>query len=249
MNNENIMAEVGHRQITKQDFQFILNNLDPQRSQQFQSDEGKKQLLEELINQELFYLDALDNNLDKDDAYQKELEKVKENFLKQYAINSLLKSASLEEDEIGEYYKAHREQFKKPATARASHILVDTEEEANTIIEEINQGLAFGEAAKKYSKCPSKAQGGNLNNFSRGQMVPEFEEVVFNMEKDEISQPVKTQFGYHIILLYERNDEKMQSLEEVEQQLGQQLLVKKQQDLYLSKVSDLKDKYKVKVNL
>jgi peptidyl-prolyl cis-trans isomerase C len=88
--------------------------------------------------------------------------------------------------------------------ANASHILVKTEDEAKQIKEKLNQGKDFGDLAKQYSSCPSKKKGGNLGWFSHGQMVKEFEKVTFKLKKGEISEPVKTQFGWHIIKLNDR---------------------------------------------
>ncbi len=82
---------------------------------------------------------------------------------------------------------------------RASHILVPTEDKANWIYKEIKNGKSFEKLAKEYSDCPSKANGGDLGYFGKGQMVGEFEKVAFSLKEGEISKPVKTQFGYHII--------------------------------------------------
>ena len=81
----------------------------------------------------------------------------------------------------------------------ASHILVKTESEANVVLYEVTHGKEFGAVAKTESMCASAKKGGNLGWFSRGQMVKEFETAAFSMKKGEISQPVKTQFGWHII--------------------------------------------------
>ena len=248
MDNKKVLAVVGNREIVTEDLQLLIRSLDPKSAAQFQSEEGQKRLLEELINQELFYLDAIENGLDQSEAFQREVKKLQESFLKQYAINNLVRTANVEEKELTDYYEANKDHYKAPATAKASHILVDTQEEAEKIIAEIQEGLSFKAAAEKYSKCPSKAQGGNLGAFSKGQMVPEFEEAVFNMEKDEISKPVKTQFGYHIIQLFERKEEATKSFEEVKNQLTQQMLGQKQQKLYLDKVKNLRDKYEIQVN-
>lgn len=247
MDNKKPLAMVGNREITDLDLQLLLRSLEPQRAMQFQSEEGKKKLIEELINQELFYLDAVQHDLDKDEIFQKELQKVQENFLKHYAIQQLISTVTIDEDEVEDFYKTHQEQFKKPATAKASHILVDSEEKAEEILTEIEEGLSFEEAAEKYSSCPSKAQGGNLGFFSRGQMVPEFEEAVFTMKENEISKAVKTQFGYHIIKVFQHKAEEIKSLAEVKGQLSQQLLGQKQQKLYFDKINKLKDEYEVKI--
>jgi parvulin-like peptidyl-prolyl isomerase len=82
---------------------------------------------------------------------------------------------------------------------RASHILVEKLSVAQEIKDELNSGGNFRELATKYSTCPSKKHGGDLGIFGRGQMVPEFEKAVYKMKVGEISDPIKTQHGYHII--------------------------------------------------
>ena len=82
---------------------------------------------------------------------------------------------------------------------KASHILVGTEKEANNILNQINAGTSFEELAKKHSTCPSGKKGGDLGFFGRGQMVKEFEVSAFGLEPGQVSAPIKTQFGYHLI--------------------------------------------------
>jgi len=89
--------------------------------------------------------------------------------------------------------------------ASARHILVSTAEEANKIKQEIADGADFGDMAKKYSSCPSKRDGGALGEFSPGQMVREFDEVVFRDEVGVVHGPVQTQFGYHLIEITSRS--------------------------------------------
>ena len=82
---------------------------------------------------------------------------------------------------------------------RASHILVEKQSQALKIFEELKRGADFRELARKYSTCPSGKRGGDLGQFSRGQMVREFEQAAFSLKSGEISDPIKTKFGYHII--------------------------------------------------
>ncbi|MDA3936995.1 MAG: peptidylprolyl isomerase [Actinomycetota bacterium] len=89
--------------------------------------------------------------------------------------------------------------------AAARHILVSTAEEANKIKQEIADGADFSDMAKKYSSCPSKRDGGALGEFSPGQMVREFDEVVFRDEVGVVHGPVQTQFGYHLIEITSRS--------------------------------------------
>ena len=86
---------------------------------------------------------------------------------------------------------------------RASHILVKTEEEAKVILYDVTHGKDFGAVAKEKSQCPSGKSGGDLGWFGRGQMVREFEDAAFSLKPGEISKPIKTQFGWHIIKLEE----------------------------------------------
>ncbi|MGE4542968.1 MAG: peptidylprolyl isomerase [Pedobacter sp.] len=92
------------------------------------------------------------------------------------------------------------------ARARARHILVPTEEECITLKNKIEAGEDFADIAKKYSKCPSGRKGGALGEFFPGQMVKEFDEVVFSGEVGKVLGPVKTQFGYHLIEITGRVD-------------------------------------------
>ena len=90
------------------------------------------------------------------------------------------------------------------SSAAARHILVNTEEECLKLKNEIEAGTDFAESAKKHSQCHSGAEGGSLGEFHPGQMVPEFDKVVFNEEIGKVHGPVKTQFGYHLIEITSR---------------------------------------------
>ena len=90
------------------------------------------------------------------------------------------------------------------AKASARHILVNTEAECLRLKSEIEAGKDFGEIAKQHSKCPSGKRGGDLGEFSRGQMVPEFDKVVFSGELNKVHGPVKTQFGFHLLEITKR---------------------------------------------
>ena len=97
------------------------------------------------------------------------------------------------------YNTANAEYANQYRTVRARHILVDTENEAWALKSRITEGESFEALAEKYSKCPSSEKGGDLGYFNRGQMVPEFEKVAFETPIGEVSDPVKTRFGWHLI--------------------------------------------------
>jgi peptidyl-prolyl cis-trans isomerase C len=91
-------------------------------------------------------------------------------------------------------------------TASARHILVDTEEQCTELKDQIESGADFAEVAREHSNCPSGQRGGELGTFGKGQMVREFEEVVFSADVGVVQGPVRTQFGYHLIEVTARND-------------------------------------------
>lgn len=128
-----------------------------------------------------------------------------------------LKDLKIDDKEMKEYYEKNKKEYE---TIEASHILVETEEEAKAILKELKEGGDFAELAKKSKDEGSAANGGSLGYFGRGQMIPEFEQVAFNLKVGEISEPVKTEyqpntFGYHIIKVTDKKDSLEQVKEEV----------------------------------
>ena len=239
-----ILAKVGQKEITNLDVQSAIQGLDPYQAQQFQTEEGQKYVLDDLINQELLYMYAKDNKIDQDEQFRNEMKRVEENVLKQYVINKILTSVKLTEEEKKAFYEAQKQSFSKPETANAKHILVDSEEKANDILGKINAGdVSFEDAAKEHSTCPSKNNGGDLGTFGRGQMVPEFEEAVFNMNNGEVSGPVKTQFGYNLIKLENKNESSIPAYDEVAEEVGKTLLFQRQGEVYQQKLNEVKEKY------
>ena len=104
-------------------------------------------------------------------------------------------------DMMREFVKKRLDEITK---VKASHILISNESEAKALKSQIDEGASFEELAQKYSKCPSGANGGDLGYFRRGQMVKEFEDAAFETEINAVSDPIKTQFGYHLIKVYDK---------------------------------------------
>lgn len=242
-----VYAVIGDKQITDADVNEFLQNIGPQNAMQFQGEAGTKRIVDELINHEVLFLEAKEEKLDQDEIYRSEVEKMKSNMLKQYAIQKLLKDVTISEDELKEFYEQHKEMVSEPMKVRASHILVDSEEKANEILENINAGAAFETQAKEHSTCPSSERSGDLGEFTKGSMVPEFEEAAFGMNVGEISGPVKTQFGYHIIKLIDKKEAQTPVFEEVKGKIYNQALGAKQEKTYLAKAEELRTKFKVEV--
>jgi peptidyl-prolyl cis-trans isomerase C len=122
-------------------------------------------------------------------------------------------------------------QIKKETEVRARHILVESEDDAKAVLAELKKGADFAELAKSKSKDPGSADGGDLGYFTKDQMVPEFSEVAFKLDKGALSDPVKSQFGWHIIKVEDKRDREPPAFEKVKEQLENFLVRKSQSEL------------------
>jgi peptidyl-prolyl cis-trans isomerase C len=166
------------------------------------------------------------------------------------------------EKEAHEFYDQHLEMFSQPASMSAAHILAkfvsddpnEAEKEAAknkllTIKKQIAEGADFGELAKANSDCPSKEQNGSLGEFQEGQMVPEFEEALKKLKVNEISDPVETQFGFHLIKAGENKAASTLAFEQVQEQIVEQLQESKANDAFRKILDDLLAKENCTINL
>ena len=238
--NEKTLATVGGLPITETDLAALYATLGP-RADAYKTPEGRAALLEELIGRKLFLLEAQKNLFEAEPEFREQMKRAKEQLLTEYAIRRALSSVRVTEEEVRKFYDDNQDKFNAGETVSASHILVDSEEKAGEIAAKIASGeKTFEEAAKEYSSCPSREAGGALGEFGRGQMVPEFEEAAFALEPGKISEPVKTQFGWHLIRVGAKNAEKPISYSEARETIFQKLTAEKQQAAYRSKINQLK---------
>ncbi len=122
-------------------------------------------------------------------------------------------------------------QMKKEPEVRARHILVETEDDAKAVVAELKKGTDFAELAKTKSKDPGASDGGDLGFFTKDQMVPEFSEVAFKLDKGQLSDPVKSQFGWHVIKVEDKRERQPPEFEKVKDQLENFLVRKSQSEL------------------
>ena len=245
MNESRILAAMGHLNVTEAEVDAMIASLG-QRGKNYNTPEGRRIVLDQLINQKLILLDATRNLLEREPEFKAQLAKVKDDLLVNYAVSKTLASVRVTEEEIQKYYAENPDDFRSEKAVNASHILVADEAEARDILAKIQAGeITFEDAAKAHSSCPSSQQGGNLGDFGRGQMVPEFDTACFEMAEGEVRGPVKTQFGYHIIRLNKKNEAQALSYNDVRAQLYEQLTRDKQQAAYQSKINQLKIMYPV----
>ncbi len=242
---ENVLAIINGKEITQGELDAAIMRYPQDKRGFLMTEQGRGQLIEQLIAWELLYNHAVDSGFEEKDEYKIQLQDARKAILTQMAIQNTINDIAIKESDAEEYYNENKNLFNEGEQVSARHILVDSLDNANEVLAAINIGMDFGEAARKFSSCPSKEQGGSLGYFERGMMVPEFEEAAFTLEKGKLSSPVKTQFGYHIIMVDDKTEPSTKSYEEVKDMIKTQLIQDKQNNAYASVVNGLERKYNV----
>ncbi len=245
--NRRVLAKVNDKVITVGEFNEKIKRL-PKHYQGIM-EKQKKKFLDEVIKEELLYKEALKARVDKDPETQEVIAAARKKILVSRLIKNRVEDAiAVSGEEIKKYYDEHSEEFMLPERWRASHILVDTNEEAEEIKEKVNQGAPFEELARNRSKDASAERGGDVGYFSKGQLIPDFEEACFLLEAGEVSDVVKTQFGYHIIKLTERKSPEVQEFSRVKELIKKELEGQRKKELFDELIRDLRNNAKISIN-
>ncbi|MDQ0858987.1 peptidylprolyl isomerase [Bacillus sp. V2I10] len=179
------------------------------------------------------------------------IEDVKKDLKTNLKIEKLLEpEISISEDEMKTYFEENKESFAEPEQVKASHILVEDEATAKEVKEKLNAGEDFSELAKEYSTDTSNSEkGGDLGYFAKGDMVTEFEDVAFAMKEGEISEPVKTEFGYHVIKFEDKKAAAEAAFDDKKEEIKETLFDQKMQTVYTTWLEEKKDEYDIKNTL
>ena len=157
--SEKILAVAAGHEITEQELNQLISNYPPEQQIYMSSPGAKQQVLDQLIAFHLFYKMAVEEGITKSQEYKEMVEKVKVELASHMAATSVVEGIKITEEAERQFYEENQEKFAEKAQVSAKHILVETEELATQIAEEVEQGLSFAEAAGKYSTCPSKERG------------------------------------------------------------------------------------------
>lgn len=238
----NVVAVVNGHEITVDDYKRALATLPPQMQMVVKQDKTvREKFLDNLISKEILNIEAKKEKV----RLSKEQKKKLEDFKKELLINALLDkhlgNIKVTDKEAAKYYREHKKEFTTPAQVKASHILVKTKEEAEDLIKRLKKGADFAKLAQQYSlDHVSAKKGGDLGYFSKDQMVKPFADAAFSLKVGQISEPVKTRFGYHIIKVTDKKPASLQPFPLVKKQIKEKLLRQKQQkafDAFLLKIS------------
>lgn len=243
---EAVIARVGDREIKLKDVNEVMGRLDPQRAALYDNEIGRKAIAEELVNMELLLLLGGELEVEKTPEFAAMMDDLRKDVVRRLAVDSILKDVAVTPEETAEYYEKNKDRFAVPETVRASHILVENEEDMAKVKADLEAGMSFEDAAKKYSSCNSAAQGGDLGFFTKKDMVKEFAEAAFAMKVGEVTgEPVKTDFGLHLIKLTDRKEASVKSLDEMKDEISGGLENEKKAEAYRGELTRLKEKYGV----
>lgn len=228
-----VLAKVNGSEIRQSDVTLAEEELGPSLAQM---DPATKQenVLSFLIDMKIVSKAAEDKKVEDSDDFKKKLAFARNRLLMDNLLAEEGKAATTD-DAMKKVYEDAAKQITSEQEVHARHILVPTEEEAKKVEDELKKGADFAELAKKESKDPGASDGGDLGFFTKEQMVPEFSKVAFALEPGKISDPVKTQFGWHIIKVEEKRARKAPEFAQVKPQI-EQYIARKAQAEYVAKL-------------
>jgi peptidyl-prolyl cis-trans isomerase C len=235
-----VLARIDGVDIKQSDIDFAASEVGP-RLANYPPEERKRVLLQFVIENELMAAAGEKDNLDETDSFDARVKYHARRALRDAYFDSSIVGGVTEED-AKKIYDDKIAKMKPEQEVHARHILVGTEEEAKEIAERLKKGEDFATLAKEKSK-DTNAEGGDLGFFTRGQMLKPFEEAAFALDVGKISEPVQTQFGWHIIRVEEKRDQKLPSFDQVKEAIKSQLVQQKAQVV----VTGLRDAAKIEI--
>ena len=245
---QDFYATVNGEKITKADINIAIQ--DPRVNFDTLPDAAKKNVLDQIINKKLLAKHAISQGIEKDKDFQDSMQKLKEDLAFQVWQRNELRDTKIPDSELKKFYDENKDKFVQPEMLEARHILVKTEDEAKALIKQLNSSKDlekdFIELAKTKSTGPSGKDGGYLGKFQAAQMVPEFSAAAKALKKATISkEPVKTQFGFHVIYLIDNIPSKTASFEQVKGNIKQMKASQKYNENVKKLAEDLRSKAKI----
>ncbi|MDB5552759.1 MAG: peptidylprolyl isomerase [Rhizobium sp.] len=238
-----VIAKIDGAEIKKSDLALALGNLDPQLAQ-LPDDQKNLAALSTIIDAKVIAVKARAEKLDQTPDFKARLDfildrELHNTYFKKHVVDVVTDA------EIKARYDKEVAALPPVEEVRARHILVKTEDEAKAIIKEIGEGKDFAELAKAKSTDPNKSDGGDLGYFKKGMMVPEFEAVVFTMNKGDVTKvPVKTQFGFHVIKVEDKRVAPPPPFDQVKDQIKQVVM----RDKYMEMLKTSREGAKIEVD-
>jgi peptidyl-prolyl cis-trans isomerase C len=235
-----VVARVDGVEIKQSDLDFAASEVGP-RLGNYRPEDRKRVLLQFVIENELMAAAGDKENLDETDSFPARVKYHERRALRDAFFDASI-SGAVEDADAKKIYDEKIAQMKPEQEVHARHILVATEDDAKAVKERLAKGEDFAKVADEMSK-DTNAEGGDLGFFTRGQMLKPFEEAAFALDVGELSDPVQTRFGWHIIKVEEKRDQKPPSFDDVKEAIMTQLVAQKAQAV----VTGLRDSAKIEI--
>lgn len=232
-----VVARVNGVEIKQSDLDFAATEVGP-RLGNYRPEDRKRVLLQFMIENELMATAAEKDNLNKADTFDERVAYHKRRALRDAFFDVSVIDA-VKESDAKKIYDERIAKMDPQQEIKARHILVTTEEEAKAIKARLAKGEDFAKVAAAESK-DKNAEGGDLGFFTRGQMLKPFEDAAFGLDVGDVSDPVQTNFGWHIIEVQEKRDQKLPGFDEVKEAILSQLLAQKAQTVVTGLRGDAK---------
>ncbi|WP_133636801.1 peptidylprolyl isomerase [Zavarzinia compransoris] len=236
-----VVAKVGDGVIRRSEVVAAYKTL-PEQFAQIPMDAIFTELVQQLVDRKVMALAAAKAGVDKDPEFTRQMDLLRERVLEDLYVSKVIEAGVTDAVLKAKYDKVVADNPPEEEV-RARHILVDSEEQAKKLKAELEKGADFAELANKNSKDSRDGSGGDLGYFTRDRMVPEFAEAAFAAEKGKVVGPVKTQFGWHLILVEDRRKREPPPFESVKDQVRQMVV----QELTAAKIEELKAGLKIEI--
>ncbi|MBD3271307.1 MAG: hypothetical protein GF384_02065 [Elusimicrobia bacterium] len=254
---DSVIASIGRKQITEKEFQEQMENSPAQYEGYLGTHAGKRKYLEALINEHLIVMAAEAEGLHRHDEIRQALKEFRTDYWRQFRefrdkllIKKFIDTRrdtelAVSAEEIADYCDEHARDFKNPRQVIISHILLETRAQAEDVLRQLEKGSKFEDLVTRYSQDrTTRDQGGTLPPLTQGDMLPEFEAVVFDLTVGDISGIVKSDFGYHIIR--KDNEQSMPALsrEEINERIRKIL----EKEKFIDLLEKYRERFAVRVN-
>lgn len=258
-----LLAEIGEMKITDDDLEARIKSLPSMYQDRFKSEKQRMAFLSKIVEMQVLAMAAKDEKMDDDVSVRMRMDDAVSGILAQeYMKRRFSDRKDISEEDIKKYYDEHLSEFTKPASVKVNHILIKLDPKAKEkdasevfarakeIRAKLDAGADFAKLAAEYSDDEkTKKKGGDLGFVTKGRMSADFSKAAFSLKEGEISEPVKTPLGYHIIKAGEKKAEEILALGAVKKKIESRMRSTMKRELMEREVTRLKEKYGVKLHV
>lgn len=242
---DTIIATFGDFSITLGEFNKMWETI----PQNYKAQLSKSDVLDQMISEKLLIQKAKIDELGKEEKIVEQIKKMTDQILVQALIQKeILDKTEVGDEEVAIYYEENKNEFTVKEQVHLFNILVNTEEEARDILEQLKADNDFGEIAKASSIGPSADKGGDMGFIAKGTIIPEIDKAILDLEIGELSDIIKSNYGFHILKFTEKKPESTKTLEEAKDEIIKKLLPLKQKENFDNLLEEVKSEITIEIN-